>query len=72
MRLANDGYWYYVRSRSAGVSQSQVQGRAEGWVVSNLARFEPSQNRYATLVGDMPPARFANAAIQLTCAQLLA
>lgn len=44
IRLANDGYWYYVRS--------QVQGRAEGWVVSNLAEFEPSQKRYATLVGE--------------------
>ena len=45
IRLADNGvYWYYVRS--------QVQGRAEGWVVSSLTEFEPSQKRYATLAGD--------------------
>jgi uncharacterized protein YgiM (DUF1202 family) len=45
IRLADNGvYWYYVRA--------QVQGRAEGWVVSSLTEFEPSQKRYATLAGD--------------------
>lgn len=42
--LGTDGsYWYYVRS--------EIEGTEEGWIRGDLARFEPSQKRYATLGG---------------------
>lgn len=46
IRVGNDGdYWYYV--------QPQVEGTSSGWVRSDLVRFQPSNKRYATIVGKL-------------------
>ena len=43
--VGDDGdYWYYV--------QPSVEGTANGWIRSDLVKFQPSQRRYATIVGE--------------------
>jgi uncharacterized protein YgiM (DUF1202 family) len=44
IRIGNDGnYWYYI--------QPDVEGSQNGWVRSDLVRFQTSDKRYATLGG---------------------